>query len=177
MRIWNQITNGVVTTHDVIWLKQICFERKADEEVFTLDDDGKKIKVEATDEEQSDEEKEDDDIPELLDDKNANVEEAKEADDEPIAGETETDATTTWSGRTVQTPARLPALVKGGLSDFRETSVNMKYLGSMAELDNNEIVTAAVTEEKIQISQVGASVGGGFKNTSKLKVMNYCEAM
>ena len=54
VRMWNPITNEVVTTRDVIWLKQMFFEHKADEEVFTLDDDGKKIKVEATDEEQSD---------------------------------------------------------------------------------------------------------------------------
>ena len=47
----------------------------------------------------------------------------------------------------------------------------------MAELDNHEIVTAAVVEENIAISQVGAGVGGGFENTSELKVMNYCEAM
>ena len=130
VRIWNPITNGVVTTRDVIWLKRMFFERKADKEVFTLDDDGKKIKVEATDEEQSAEEKEDDDVPELLDDK-TKVEEEKEADDESIAGETETDATTTRSGRTVQTPVRLTSLVRGGLSDFQGTSVEMKYLGSM----------------------------------------------
>ena len=104
VRMWNPITNGVVTTCDVIWLKRMFFERKVDEEVFTLDDDGKKIKVEATDEEQSDEEKEDDDVPELLDDKTKVVEEAKESDDESIAGEIETDATTTWSDRTVLTP-------------------------------------------------------------------------
>ena len=53
----------------------------------------------------------------------------------------------------------------------------MKYLGSMAELDNNEIATAAVIEENIEISQVGAGVGGGFENTSELKVMNCREAM
>ena len=47
----------------------------------------------------------------------------------------------------------------------------------MAELDNNEIATAAVVKEDIEISQVGAGVGGGFENTSNLKVMNYREAM
>ena len=71
----------------------------------------------------------------------------KEADDESVAGEIETDTTTTWSGRTVQTPIRLTAAVRGGLSDFQGTAVEMKYLGSMAELDNEEIANAAVVEE------------------------------
>jgi len=116
------------------------FEHKVGDEAYTLDDDEKKIKVEATDEVQSDKEKEDDDVLELLDDTNVKAEEAKEADDELIAGETDTDATTTWSGRTVQTPVRLTAQVRGGLADFQGTAAKMKYLGSMAELDNNEIV-------------------------------------
>ncbi len=49
----------------------------------------------------------------------------------------------------------------------------MNYLGHMSELDNAEIATAAVVEENIEISRVGAGVGGGLDNTSKLKVMNY----
>ena len=47
----------------------------------------------------------------------------------------------------------------------------------MAELDNNEFTIAAVVEENIEISQVGSGVRGGFDNTSKLKVMNYCKSM
>ena len=53
----------------------------------------------------------------------------------------------------------------------------MKYLGYMAELDNVEIATAVETEENSEISLMGAGIGGGFDNTSKLKVMNYREAM
>jgi len=44
VRMWNPVTNGVVTTRDVIWLKQMFFERKADDETYTLDDDEKKSK-------------------------------------------------------------------------------------------------------------------------------------
>ena len=77
----------------------------------------------------------------------------------------------------VQTPVRLTAQVRGGLEDFHGTAVEMKYLVLMAELDNNEIATAAVVKENVEISQVGAGVGGGFDTTSKLKVMNYHKAM
>ncbi len=47
----------------------------------------------------------------------------------------------------------------------------------MVELDNAEIATAAVAEENIEISLVGAEVRGGFDKSSKLKVMNYQEAI
>ena len=69
----------------MIWLKRMFFEQKAKEELYTLDNDGTHIKVETTDDDQSDKEKKDDDVPELLDDK-TKVEEAKELDDELIAG-------------------------------------------------------------------------------------------
>ncbi len=49
----------------------------------------------------------------------------------------------------------------------------MKYLGYMTELDNAEVATAAVEEDCIEISLVGAGVGGGFHKTSKLTVMDY----
>ena len=175
VRMWNPVTNGVITMRNVIYLKRMFFEHKTDNEAYTLNDKEKKIKVEATDEVQSDKEKEDNDVYDIPED--VKVEEAKEADDKLIAGETDTDATTTRSGRTVLTPVRLTAQVRGGLADFQGTIVKMKYLESMAELDNNEIVTAAVVEENVEISQVGAGVGGGFENTSELKVMNYREAM
>ena len=72
---------------------------------------------------------------------------------------------------------RLTAQVGGHLEDFQGNAIEMNYLGRMAELDNAEIATAAVAEENIEISLVGAGVGGGFGKTSELKVMNYQEAM
>ena len=62
VRMWNQKTNGVVTTRDVIWLKRMFFERKEKEELFTLEDDGAQVKVEASDDEVKE-------VPEILDDK------------------------------------------------------------------------------------------------------------
>ncbi len=49
----------------------------------------------------------------------------------------------------------------------------MNYLGHIAELYNTEIAISVIAEENIEISLVGSGVGGGFDNTSKLKVMNY----
>ncbi len=69
------------------------------------------------------------------------------------------------------------AQVRRGLEDFQGTAVEMKCIGHIAKLDNSEIATAVVAEENIDISLVGAGVGGGFNSTSKLKVMNYQEAI
>ena len=90
VRMWNQNTNGVVTTRDVIWLKRMFFERKEKEELFTLEDDGTQVKVEASDDEVEE-------VPEIPDDKTKVTEEI-EADDESVAGEIKTDITTTRSG-------------------------------------------------------------------------------
>jgi hypothetical protein len=54
----------------------------------------------------------------------------------------------------------------------------------MAELDNAELAAAAITAENLELmyeaketAAVGAGIGGGFTNSSELKVMNYREAM
>ena len=58
----------------------------------------------------------------------------------------------------------------GALVDIQGTVVKSRYLACMAELDNDEV---AATE----ISLVGAGIGGGFSNTTELKVIKYKEAM
>ena len=55
--------------------------------------------------------------------------------------------------------------------------VELRYLGSMTELDNAEIVAVKLVGENVKLSLVGAGIGSGFANTSELKVMNYREAM
>ncbi len=52
------------------------------------------------------------------------------------------------------------AHIRGGLSDFQSTTVKMKYLGNMADLDNAEVATLAVVEENIDISLKGDVFGG-----------------
>ena len=58
----------------------------------------------------------------------------------------------------------------GALADIQGTAVKLRYLACMAELDNDEV---AATENLL----VGAGIGGGFSNTTELKVMKYKEAM
>ena len=57
-------------------------------------------------------------------------------------------------------------------------------MGSMAELDNTELAVVTVAADDVELvrepsemAAVGAVIRGGFTNTSKLKVMNYEQAM
>ena len=52
----------------------------------------------------------------------------------------------------------------GVLAGIQGTAVKLKYVACMAELDTNEV---AATE----ILLLGAGIGGGFSNTTDLKVM------
>ena len=41
------------------------------------------------------------------------------------------------------------------------------------KLDNSELLGATVKEHAMDVALVGAGIGGGFKETTKLKPMNY----
>ena len=56
--------------------------------------------------------------------------------------------------------------------DVSASAAEIRYLEAMAELDNNEMKL----QDK-ELALVGAGIGGGFANTTELKVMNYREAM
>ena len=60
---------------------------------------------------------------------------------------------------------------------MRGTAAELRYLGNMCESDNCELVATSITSDNLELSQVRAGLGGGFENTSELKVMNYKEAM
>ena len=47
----------------------------------------------------------------------------------------------------------------------------------MAEIDHAEVTAVRMTRDNLEVTVVGAGVGGGFSNTNELKVMNYREAM
>ena len=65
----------------------------------------------------------------------------------------------------------------GALSDFQGTSVDLRYLGSLAELDGDEVMGVQVATGNLEVSLVGVGLGGRFANTDELKVINYKEAM
>ena len=83
---------------------------------------------------------------------------------------------TTKFGRVVRAPVKL-SYGHDGQVDLTSSAVELRYLGSMAELDNYEVSVTQVTPQEIEMALVGAGVGGGFKNVSELKVLNFKQAM
>ena len=63
------------------------------------------------------------------------------------------------------------------IESLEASAVDLRYLSSMAELDNVEVFNLQLMVENIELYLVGAGIGGGFSNTSELKVMNYKQAM
>ena len=55
--------------------------------------------------------------------------------------------------------------------------MELHYLGEMAELDKVELVNMYLSLRSMELALIGASVGGGIKHTSELKVLNYKMAM
>ena len=91
---------------------------------------------------------------------------------ESKAGETVSDTlvTTTRRGRTIVPPNRLiETMTPFTDTDMAGTAAELHYFGLLAELDNEE--TSA-----FELILVRAGLGGGFINTTELKVMNYKEA-
>ena len=79
---------------------------------------------------------------------------------------------------TIQQPERLTYETMSAMTEgMHGTAAELRYLGNLCELDNEEIAAAMMTVENIELSNVGAGLGGGFGNTSELRVMNYKEAM
>ena len=57
-------------------------------------------------------------------------------------------------------------------------TVKLRYLGEMAELEQSEQLTVVYMSIKsMELSLVGAGVGGGIKHTRELRVLNFKKAM
>jgi hypothetical protein len=80
---------------------------------------------------------------------------------------TPSEVCTTRSGRIIRTLDRLAYAL----------AVELHYLGEMAELDKVELANMYMPLRSMELALIGASVGGGIKHTSELKVLNYKMAM
>ena len=99
------------------------------------------------------------------------------------AAEAEADATTTRSGRTVRRPTMYEAkpasrYEAGGAAILSSAEWNYyTALSKLNEFDSAEVAALAGSMTCLEVIAVGAGLGGGFENTSELKVMKYAEAM
>ena len=57
------------------------------------------------------------------------------------------------------------------------SAAEMRYLSNMTELELEEMHVHELSVQDLELSAVGAGVGGGFKSTDELRVMNYKDAM
>ena len=55
------------------------------------------------------------------------------------------------------------------------TTAKLRYLSNMVELEHEKIHMPKLSTLYLELSEVGAGVGGGFKSIDDLKVMNYKE--
>ena len=158
-RMWNRVTNRVVVTRDVIWLKRMFYER----------DTAPLLDEEASDDEDAMDDGASEDEEEAV--ITADAMDAIDDVSESVAEETVDRVTTvTRSGRSIKPPARL-------IQEMSATQT--RYLSQMLELDNVEVANLTLTsnDDNVEFLLVGAGIGGGFTHTSELKVMNYRDAM
>ena len=86
------------------------------------------------------------------------------------------DVVTTRSGREIRAPDRLTYVMEAHCN-LTSTAIELRYQSEMAEIDHAEVTAVRITRDNLEVTVVGAGVGGGFSNTNELKVMNYKEAM
>ena len=148
VRMWNQDTNRVVTTRDVIWLKRMFFD------IPTANNATLELEISGNDDVEA-------------------VDEVIDANDTLESGPwegTKVDVPVSRFGRAIKPVNRLIESISLMIEADSSTAINLRYLGQLAELDQSEIAA-------VEFSCVGAGVGGGFTDSSKLKVMNYHQAM
>ena len=155
--MWNSKTNGVVTTHDVIWMDRMFFEKPSEDEievqplVHLTEAIDETVDVEMSDNES-----------EAGESVNIDASSSRQLGDRGLVKEPDRLAYDTFAAM---------------ISEISGTAAELKYLAGMAKVDQTELSTAYVVAEGLELSAVGAGLGGGFLNTAELKVMNYKEAM
>jgi hypothetical protein len=175
-RMWNQATNGVHITRDVIWLKRMYFTKDdtaTDMSVSPLVIEG----VDGNDPDEDGETNEsagetaDQPTPETVEEEDSEDESESESEDDEEKQSTPSNSTR--SGRSVNKPSRLIEEVGAATVDSYEiklTEAEEHYYETMKELHETELIEG-------EVCCVGAGLGGGFENTNELKVMKFKEAM
>ena len=163
-RMWNPLTNGIVTTRDVIWMDRMFYAEALEENEYLEIPIHVSNQAEAVDEDSVGGEAS---IGSAIDDDaqkdDTDVSQSSESDDRE-GKITETSEIRTRTGRVVQPRKRLIETMNlsGDVS-----SAELHYLASMLELES----------EELEIMCVGAGIGGGYQNTTELHVLNYKQAM
>ena len=95
----------------------------------------------------------------------------KEGDDTVVTSET---ILTTRSDQIIKPIKRLMDTMT---VQCKGLAAELRYLSNMAELELEEMHMHELSAQDLELSAVGAGVGGGFKSTDKLRVVNYKEVI
>ena len=162
-RMWNPVMRRVHITRDIIWMKQMLFEKMVDEVDGELPPEVETTLIEAdtanTIDENEEAERNDTAIIDAED---------EDEDNEPLvsAQETQWVTTTTRAGRVSRLPAR-----------YRQ-EINAVALNSQAGRNYYELlIEEDEDDDEGELACVGAGLGGGFENTNELHAMNGQEKM
>ena len=185
-RMWDEDTNRVHTTRDVIWLKRMFFAHTTynpetathvDESMEAGEDNGKEASNTLTDAKDADEKdekihvlidrEEPEEDGELQTSEGNNDADGEQLDDEPE----EEPETKTRSGRVSRAPAYLKDFAVMAL-----TKAEIEYYADLRSMATSEICGEDLAVD-YEMAAVGAGLGDGFENTRELKVMKYKEAM
>jgi hypothetical protein len=184
-RMWDPKTRGVHETRDIIWLKQMFYQKVVIEEEIVVDEPGIQAGKSKDDGSVSSGERDTDDNEDNSD------EDDDDDDDEKMP------PLTTRSGRNVNPPARLVEEIAAVASNYYEiglTNSEQRYYDTMHEFGQGEIAClgaglgGTMSDERFveildvskgycEVAYVGAGLGGGFQHTSELKVLTYKKAM
>ena len=174
-RMYDAKTSRILISKDIRWLKRMYFKKaskvgkgdKYGSETAELSDASTTSNTDHEDETSEEEEKE-----------------AEPDNDEEAVAEGENPwQTVTRSGRRsapptlyVAEPASRSNTAGATMFSYAETNY-YNALMNMNDFDDSEVAALAGSDTAEEVACVGAGVGGGFENTSELKVLKYNEAM
>ena len=180
-RMFNPQTKRVVVTRDVIWMHEMYYKEPMGTGMEILGETSEEYQDEENGVESNYDDRDDEEeIPDLA----VRVEDDEDSDDEDSVAEEDVTplraTVTTRSGRSVRPSTRLIETMTTTM--MTGSAAELRLMSARGEQDNIEIELAAFetevsAEAAIELNLVGAGIGGGFDNTSELKVMNYQQAM
>jgi Reverse transcriptase (RNA-dependent DNA polymerase)/Zinc knuckle len=196
--MWNPKTNGVHVTRDIVWLKRMFYPAPARCELTSIVDPMTNIEVEegveveegANEANEADDDSEDDTVtiqtanpPRQSTRTNRGVPPTRYRDESwSVARTPSSPKRSTTAIRSFSSPNRFDALSDDDEEDTEENESDEEIAALQlaifqAKLCQKQMNKKKKVEENFEFGLVGAGIGGGFENTTELKVMKFDEAM
>ena len=186
-RMWNPVTRWVHVTRDVIWLRQMMFQKRVEEDYGRMPEEIETAILELQGREEPEEIGEvQDELTEKgmsTDEDQGLIEEGEPEEEEfvppPVAEEQpQWVRATTRHGRVSRLPERYrQELNAAAIVSLGRASLATKNYYEMLHEEEDDEDEDEHEESKTELACVGAGLVGGFENTAELHAMTYKEAM